>query len=144
MSYDTSFQIVHVECGTCTACCRNQLVILTNQDDPGQYDVHSIETDSGTSYALKLKPNGECTYLGPGGCTIWGRQPYMCRQFSCIEFVRAWPKRRRRLEGAARGVDNKSSVFKAGLKRLMDKGRMERERIHNAKEKSSSKLRSNR
>jgi Fe-S-cluster containining protein len=27
--------------------------------------------------------NGDCVYLGPAGCTIYGKAPYVCRQFDC-------------------------------------------------------------
>ena len=37
---DVATDIAHVDCGACHACCRNQLVTLTEVDPPDQYDCH--------------------------------------------------------------------------------------------------------
>lgn len=104
---------VHVNCGACHACCRNQLVTLQPIDDPTAYDCHVMETPSGPLFALKLKTNGDCVYLGPDGCTIHGKQPAICRAFDCASFAALWPRSRRRAEGLK--VDG---VFRAGMERL--------------------------
>jgi Fe-S-cluster containining protein len=32
--------------------------------------------------------NGDCVYLGEGGCTIWDRAPYECRMYDCREMFK--------------------------------------------------------
>lgn len=86
----------HVDCGACHACCHNQLVVLVPGEDPAAFDCYSIETASGLSHALKLKPDGSCTYLGENGCTIWPYHPRMCQEFDCADFARHYPRKRRR------------------------------------------------
>jgi Fe-S-cluster containining protein len=43
------------------------------------YDYRQV----GASLVLKLKDNGDCTHLGPSGCTIYDRRPGVCRGFDC-------------------------------------------------------------
>lgn len=104
--------IVRVDCGSCHACCRNQLVTLQPIDDPLSYDCDVMDTPNGPLYALRHKPNGDCIYLGDDGCTIYGRQPAICRAFDCVGFVTLWPRSRRRAAGMK--VDD---VFRAGQER---------------------------
>jgi Fe-S-cluster containining protein len=32
---------------------------------------------------LSQRDNGDCVYLGDGGCTIYDRRPFVCRGFDC-------------------------------------------------------------
>lgn len=106
--------IAPVDCGACRACCKRQLITLQPGEDPSAYDCHTIEGPAGNLYALRHKPNGDCVYLGPDGCVIYGRHPIICRVFDCVAFAAAWPRARRR----EAGMKGKDEVFKAGLARL--------------------------
>lgn len=37
---------------------------------------------------LAHKLNGDCVYLGPGGCSIYDRRPILCRAFDCRDWAR--------------------------------------------------------
>lgn len=71
-----------LNCKGCAACCRNDIVPLTQYDDPTQYKTNLID---GTR-VLKRK-NGDCIYLGRKGCRIYDRRPWMCRNFDCRRYL---------------------------------------------------------
>ena len=76
-----------VPCGSCRACCQREWIIL----DPVAGDVvelyeteDAIDPKSGRpAKALAHKPDGDCVYLAPSGCSIHGHRPHMCRIFDC-------------------------------------------------------------
>jgi Putative zinc- or iron-chelating domain len=103
-----------VPCNGCVACCRHELVLVLpgDGDDPTSYDCNIIETPAGQVHALKHRPNGDCIYLGPTGCSIWERTPTMCKIFDCRKlFLRFTRNERRRMPGA-------KQVFAAARARL--------------------------
>lgn len=104
----------YIDCGSCHACCRNQLVLLTDGESPGDYDCYTLEIPAGAQHALKLKPDGSCIYLGNHGCSIWGRHPTMCRIFDCAAFAALWPRKRRR----ANHMKGRNDVLREGQRRL--------------------------
>lgn len=76
-----------VPCNGCTLCCRGDAIMLFPDDGD---DVASYETEvwtlPGTSergHILKHGLDGNCIYLGKGGCTIYERRPLVCRAFDC-------------------------------------------------------------
>jgi len=112
-------QIAQVDCGTCTACCKKQVITLEPEDDPTAYKHEIIQGKNGELRVLAHKENGDCYYLGPTGCTIHGHQPAVCRAFDCVAFAQEWPRSRRR------GVRMKAwdPVLKAGQQRLQARTR---------------------
>ena len=76
-----------VDCGTCTLCCRNDAIVLHPEDgdDPTQYKtINAVHPFSGKPIQMLAKgPDGNCIYMGEGGCTIYERRPAVCRSFSC-------------------------------------------------------------
>jgi hypothetical protein len=76
-----------VPCRGCTACCRgNQAVVLRPEwgDNPNLYEHVSVEHVNGRwDMTLRRRPDGDCAYLGPGGCMIYGKRPTVCRAFDC-------------------------------------------------------------
>lgn len=82
-----------VKCGSCTACCRRELVLLVDGDDATLYpeaQIVPIEnplTGAPTSIVIPHSEDGACVYLGPKGCMIYDKRPKMCRVFSCVGFV---------------------------------------------------------
>jgi Fe-S-cluster containining protein len=76
-----------VACGSCRKCCRsNSFIVLQDGENPASYDCYEFQPGM---FALKRAPNGDCIYLGPNGCTIWGRHPVICKVFDCALFVKA-------------------------------------------------------
>lgn len=110
----------HVPCNGCTACCRNDLLMLHPEmgDDPAQYETMEARNPltGELGLALKHKPEGGCIYLGKTGCTIHERAPAICKEFDCrLNFLRT-PKsiRRKAIKAGLCGRD----VFEAGKRRL--------------------------
>jgi hypothetical protein len=86
--------MVDVPCYGCTACCKNERIILApeNGDDLDAYEkVLTRQGDGEPRWMLKHKPGGDCVYLGAEGCTIHDRAPYVCRQFDCRRWLLDFP-----------------------------------------------------
>jgi Fe-S-cluster containining protein len=91
-----------VPCNGCTVCCRQQIVLLGDRDEPNiaAYDYRHI----GDHRVLNNKPNGECTHLGPEGCTIYEKRPFVCRTYDCRkQFKILASSERRRFSNSALG-----------------------------------------
>ena len=39
-------------------------------------------------FMIAHKPNGDCHYLGEGGCTIQADKPSRCREMDCMELAK--------------------------------------------------------
>jgi uncharacterized protein len=104
-----------VPCGSCTACCRQQVIVLDpHQDDIASYQ-HAI---AGTLAILKHKPNGDCVYLGEHGCTIHARAPKMCREFDCrLWYLRHDRAERKRLIANSEAPQIAKDILDAGRER---------------------------
>jgi Fe-S-cluster containining protein len=108
-----------VPCDGCTACCRNELVILHPEDGDviSTYRTHPIRhpMTGALAFALDHKPNGDCVYLGESGCTIHNRAPAVCRSFDCRRLYSLLTSKQRREQ-------SKDPIMKtrldAGKKRL--------------------------
>lgn len=74
--------INNVPCDGCTLCCHKDRVRLLPADDETQYktEPHPYLPEA---RMLAHKPNGDCYYLGEGGCTIQTTKPQMCREMDC-------------------------------------------------------------
>jgi len=77
-----------VPCNGCTLCCRGDMVRLLPGDFPSEYQTEPHPLFPG-QLMLAHKPNGNCVYLGKGGCTIHETKPIMCRTFDCRNIARA-------------------------------------------------------
>ncbi len=105
----------NVPCNGCTACCRNQPVLLFPEhgDDPKRLSRHYAV---GPALVLEEAENGDCVYLEEGGCSVYEYRPVMCRAFDCrkhyLSFTRA--ERRRLVRDGA----SSEAVFDAGRSRL--------------------------
>lgn len=106
-----------VPCNGCTACCRDEAILLCPDlgDNPQLYE--TIErTISGKPVLMIAQKDGHCVYLGDHGCTIRDYAPALCRAFDCRRnFLQYTRNERRRILKA--GLANKE-VFEAGRKRL--------------------------
>lgn len=71
-----------VPCNGCTLCCQGDAIRLLPSDDASQYQTEPHDHYPG-QLMLAHKPNRDCVYLGPTGCTIHERKPTMCREMDC-------------------------------------------------------------
>jgi Fe-S-cluster containining protein len=87
-----------VDCGSCSKCCRNAAIILLPQDADWYEKVPAgVDADGKPYFKLPNKPDGSCHYLSEEGrCTIHGRAPIICRQFSCVEAFNFYSRQERR------------------------------------------------
>ena len=89
-----------VPCGPCRECCRHNIIKrIEGVDEPADYltcrmeDLEPEMTRHPQGVAMKdeivlqQKPNGDCVYLTPAGCSIWERAPVVCRVFDCRKYV---------------------------------------------------------
>jgi uncharacterized protein len=111
----------HVPCNGCTACCKNEVLVLEpeNGDDVDSYEHETVPhpITGEPAIALKRQANGDCVYLGPTGCTIHERAPAQCREFDCRElFVSFTRKERRQIERV--NGQKARDIFAAGRQRL--------------------------
>lgn len=71
-------------CDGCVKCCIGDTIYLHPEcgDKVEDYEVEFING----RFALKWGDDNSCIYLDKQkGCTIHGRQPYTCRNFSCVK-----------------------------------------------------------
>jgi len=113
--------MTNVPCNGCTACCRNELLVLHPEMGDRAVDYLTQEVTNPITgkrcLALQQKPNGDCIYLGENGCTIHGRAPAICREFDCRRFFLRLGGRNERRQILKTGLVTKD-VYEAGRKRL--------------------------
>ena len=113
-----------VPCNGCTACCRNDLLILHPEhgDNPTDYETQECKNPvtGKPAIALAHKPEGGCIYLGDGGCTIHARAPVTCRESDCRKFYAKLRDKNSRTERRWLVKMNivGADVLKAGRERL--------------------------
>lgn len=120
-----------VNCGSCTACCRRELVALVESDQIADYPAAVEFNAEGKAHLRALIPDatgwviphqpgtGACVYLGETGCTIYDKRPAMCRVFSCVgwvESILACTTRAERRRDARTGLIDKE-IWAAGVAR---------------------------
>jgi uncharacterized protein len=107
----------NVPCNGCTACCRHEAILLLPEhgDRIEDYDYEMV----GSIAVVRLKPNGDCVYLGEHGCTIHDRAPVICRAFDCRRFYLSRTRNERRMLASRKGTGIASrEVLDAGRARL--------------------------
>lgn len=109
-----------VPCGTCRLCCRLMTPLLPEKgDDPSQYQTALWFKDGlgkPPTLILDRLPNGDCVYLGEGGCTIHDRAPWTCRDFDCREVFKNSDRPGRKL--AIKNGDMTKEIFARGRELL--------------------------
>ncbi|HXX62239.1 MAG TPA: YkgJ family cysteine cluster protein [Bacteroidota bacterium] len=87
-------QLREVPCNGCTLCCQGDAIRLEDAELSMGYKTEPHPYVSG-ALMLAHSANGNCVYLGEGGCTIHDRSPLLCRSADCrsiaakIDFVTA-------------------------------------------------------
>lgn len=108
-----------VPCGSCRACCRNEIVVLFPEDgdDLSTYEhIEIVDADGDTFAVLKMHDDGACVYLGEHGCTIHDRAPAICRTFDCRQYFLSMSRNDRRI--TQREAHHKMPIFDAARERL--------------------------
>ena len=82
---------MNVPCNGCTACCHNDVIILTEGD---RTDYETTIWHGKT--VLKQRENGDCVYLGSEGCTIHDSAPIKCKSFDCKTLIEGFTRVQRR------------------------------------------------
>lgn len=117
-----------VDCGTCTACCKRELVSLVDGDNLADFPEAVAFPPDGIAlmkgilpsflgFVIPHKPDGGCVYLGDNGCTIYDKRPKMCRGFSCVDWVNKILAETTRNERRRDKAMIDTDVWKAGMKR---------------------------
>lgn len=71
-----------VPCNGCTLCCQGDAVRLEPEDMDKGYQTEPHPYIPG-ALMIAHRPNGDCVYLGEGGCTIHDTAPSLCRAADC-------------------------------------------------------------
>lgn len=83
--FGVSLEPSDVPCKTCTACCRGDILVLSDDIHSDYETVGFVHPLIGPALKLAQKPDGTCIYLN-GGCTIYDKRPRVCRAFDCRKF----------------------------------------------------------
>ena len=78
-----------VPCNGCTLCCHRDLVRILPHEDVAKFCVVPHPLMPG-AFVLEHKQNGDCVYLGDGGCTRHHDKPQMCREMDCRRIAAAF------------------------------------------------------
>jgi len=114
-------EITAVPCNGCTECCKHNSAVFLHPeegDDVASYRVRAIaEPETGKLvFLLATTENKECVYLGPAGCTIYERRPFLCRSFDCRKHYLILTKQDR--QNLVHAGLSSQSVFDAAKTRL--------------------------
>ena len=86
-------------------------------DDLSQYQTAVCFTPGKEPYLiLDRRDNGDCCYLGPNGCGIHDRAPWVCRDFDCREIFKSRDRAGRRL--AVKNNEMTQEIFDRGRELL--------------------------
>ena len=108
-----------VPCNSCTVCCRHQIVLLGQNDEANMsvYDYRRI----GGHRVLNNKPNGDCAHLGPEGCSIYEKRPFVCRTYDCRKHFKSLSgSERRRFSNSALGDEARKRLASLDAQDLAD------------------------
>lgn len=119
-----------VNCGSCSACCRRELVALVDGDNLADYpdarQLASLDASIGlkqvlptaTGWVIPHGNDGACIYLKEDKCSIYEKRPKMCRVFSCVKWVQRIKETTTRAERRRDRAFIDTDVWRAGQSRL--------------------------
>ena len=105
-------QPASVPCGTCRACCKQDLVHLNHEKD--NLSAFKWHMEFGR-HTLDRKPNGECIYLTERGCSVHDAPPDICKRMDCRVLFLTTPKAQRRIR--IQQNPTMAAVYEAGKTR---------------------------
>jgi hypothetical protein len=85
-----------VPCNGCTLCCHGDAVRILPGEDHTHW--HTVPHDSlPGERMLAHHPNGDCVYLGTGGCNIHDDKPLQCGEMDCRRIAQSmsWTQARK-------------------------------------------------
>lgn len=120
-----------VNCGSCTACCRKELVALIEGDNLADYPEAEEASTHVKAFLADALPeaigwmiphgsDGACVYVKHGRCSIYEKRPQMCRAFSCVGWVERIMATTTRAERRRDKAFIDTEVWRAGKKRLTE------------------------
>jgi Fe-S-cluster containining protein len=120
----------NVPCNGCTECCKSNQGLVLHPDQGDEVESYQFQVfghrDTGDPvFALARDESGRCVYLGPHGCTIYDRRPFLCRSFDCRKHYLILPRQDR--DNLVRIGLSSRAVFNAGKSRLATLNAAERE-----------------
>ena len=68
-----------LSCGGCTRCCHGDTIWIQPGEDPKPFKTRLVKGRR----QLRKGDDGNCVYLGEGGCQIQDHKPLVCRLFDC-------------------------------------------------------------
>lgn len=81
-----------LNCAGCTKCCEGDTITL-QPGEPHKRWKTDFNPQTGQRTIRKNPKTGNCIYLRKGGCSIYGKQPLMCRSYDCrVHFLAAVAK----------------------------------------------------
>ncbi len=112
-----------VDCGSCTLCCFQQIIVLYREHGdiaerfktrPGRNPLNGDHAD-----ILLNNPDGSCIHLVEGKCEVYDHRPSMCKSFDCgVHYDKTpRPERRRR----AKSNPHSAAIYERG--RQISEGR---------------------
>lgn len=102
-----------VPCGTCSLCCHGHIFLHPDEDAKGLPTVTDRRVDGMMLRRLLQNPDGSCSHLVEGRCSVYERRPRICRIFDCREHYHLPAAQRRRIE-ALLTDDNSKAVIARG------------------------------
>ncbi|MEW6598618.1 MAG: YkgJ family cysteine cluster protein [Pseudomonadota bacterium] len=88
-------QVFGYECRRCLRCCRHKRIQLNPYEVArlararglSTTELRARHTVEGRGVELAQAANGDCVFLGPGGCTVHPDRPLVCRLYPLGRFV---------------------------------------------------------
>ena len=80
-----------VPCDGCTLCCHGDAIRILPHEDAGRWQTEPHPYMAG-ALMLAHKANGDCVYLGDGGCTRQADKPQQCHEMDCRNIAQAFTK----------------------------------------------------
>ena len=74
--------VYEVPCNGCIRCCQGDAVRLLPHEDSSRWQTEPHPYMTG-ALMLAHKANGDCLYLGSGGCTRQADKPQRCHEMDC-------------------------------------------------------------
>ncbi len=105
-------QAADVPCNGCRACCKDDLIFLSNEDIISEFNWELVNGRP----ALKHKSNGECIHLTESGCSVHNNPPAICRKFDCRVLFLETTKHQRKIRIQIN--PSMKEVYIAGKKRV--------------------------
>ena len=110
-----------VPCNGCTLCCHGDAVRILPHEDARRWQTEPHPYMAG-ALMLAHKPNGDCVYLGDGGCTRQADKPQQCHEMDCRRIAQAVTKARAKKLDARGGM--KIEIWRRGHELLRSNAKL--------------------